>query len=263
MPTIIAMDCSGSIDDISSLYFSFIDELVERYKDSPTLYYLWGSNYYKKSYGEIRSWINNKECPDGTYSIYIAQAVKNAGSSFWGHLIIVTDGGVGRSDITKCDDFIKSNNIRFKYVSTYVVGSGGNLSVGTPFTRGCANQTILIESGKDPQVKMQVSERALRTFERIEQINTYEEFRESYGKLSNSILAKMMGKDPDEELKSKLIDLKNRVLNSPILKKKPSLKEKFELQFKKLYDMANGQFSNNFSFDSISAFQANDDEDDD
>jgi len=258
MPTIIAMDCSGSIDEIANLYFKVINDLVEKYKNGPTLYYLWGSNFYKKTYEEIKEWINNKNCPDGTYSIFIANAAKNAGSDFWGHLIIVTDGCVDVDDITNCDNYLKENNIQFKYVSTYVIGSKGNLSVGAPFTRGCANQTINILTYGKPEVKFQLSEKALKTIEKINEIQNYEEFRELYGKLSNIIIAKMLGKNADEELKMQLNNLKDRIQTSPILQNNQTLKNKFESQWKRLYDMANGNIKNTFSFESISAFQADD-----
>ena len=223
MPTIIAMDCSESIEEIEDLYFSTIKDLVEKYKDGPTVYYQWGSNYYKKNYMDIKEWIKKKKCDDGTDSIYIAEAAINAGPEFWGHLIIVTDGKVKKEEITKCDDYIKKNNIKFKYVSTYVIGPDGDLSVGAPFTRGCENQTIYILAYRKHEVKMKLSEKALKSFEKIDQIENYEEFRESYGKLVNSILAKMLGKDADEALKEKLNKLKKKVETSPILQKKKPL----------------------------------------
>ena len=37
---------------------------------------------------------------------------------------------------------MNDNNIQFKFVSVYVIGTGGNLSVGAPFYRGCPNRTI-------------------------------------------------------------------------------------------------------------------------
>ena len=37
---------------------------------------------------------------------------------------------------------MNDNNIKFKFVSVYVIGTGGNLSVGAPFCRGCPNRTI-------------------------------------------------------------------------------------------------------------------------
>ena len=207
---------------------------------------------------DIKECIKKKKCDDGTDSIYIAEAAINAGPEFWGHLIIVTDGKVKKEEIIKCDDYIKENNIKFKYVSTYVIGPDGDLSVGAPFTRGCENQTIYILAYRKHEVKMKLSEKALKSFEKIDQIENYEEFRESYGKLVNSILAKMLGKDADEALKEKLNKLKKKVETSPILQKKKAFKQKFEIQWNKLYDMANGKVSDNFSFDSISAFQADD-----
>ena len=259
MPTIIAMDCSGSIEEIKNLYFPKINDIVERYKDCPTLYYLWGSNYYLKSYEEIQNWIEDQNCPDGTNSIHVAQAAKNAGPDYWGHLIIVTDGKVDKDDITQCDNFLKENKIKFKYVSTYVIGKGGDFSVGAPFTRECANQTINILDNYQ-KVIFQLTENDLKILEKIETINNYEEFRNLYGKLTNSIIAKMLGKDADEELKIKLDELKNKIISSPIFQKKEIIKNKFISQWNKLYEIANGKISDTFSFESITAFQADEDQ---
>ena len=261
MPTIIAMDCSGSIDSIASFYFPTISEIVEKYKNGPTVYYLWGSNYYRKSYSEIQSWISNKNCPDGTSSRYIFNAIQDAGSSYWnGHLIIVTDGEVGSGDIDECDRLMKNSGIKFKYVTTYVIGTGGNLSVGAPFNRQCANQTINVLRVGHRDVKMQVSISTINAMNKLDVISTYLEFRNNYGKLSNAILSRMLGKNADQNLKSQLNNLKNRILQDPILKKKTNFKEKFELQWKKLYEMADGQYRNKLSFDDISAFQNNEDD---
>lgn len=161
MATIIAMDRSSSIDSIKDFYFPSINDIVEMYKNEPNLYYLWGNNDYKKIYEEIKEWINTKNGPDGTSSIHIANTVKETGSSYWGHLIIITDGCVGKKDITNCDKFIKKNNMKFKYVSTYLIVTNGNLSVGTPFTRGCANQTINILASGKREVKFQLSEKSI------------------------------------------------------------------------------------------------------
>ena len=71
----------------------------------------------------------------------------------------------------------------------------------------------------------------------------------------------MAGKQADDDLKNKLKELKNRVINDPLLKRKQVFKEKFEELWKKLYDMADGKVRDKLSFDDISAFQNdNDDE---
>ena len=43
---------------------------------------------------------------------------------------------------------MNNNNIQFKFVSVYVIGTEGNLSVGAPFCRGCPNRTIQIINEK-------------------------------------------------------------------------------------------------------------------
>jgi len=262
MPTIIAIDCSGSISGIKDYYFPTVDEIVEKYKDCPTRYYIWGSGYTYKSYSEIKAWISAKKGGGGTYSQNIYKSIIESGSSYYnGHLIIITDGEVDLKDIDECDSLMKNSNIKFNYVSTYVIGNGGNLSVGAPFNRESANQTIQVLKIGHRDVKMQISVSAVNALKKLDDISTYLEFRECYGKLSNAIFAKMAGREADNILKNKLNELKNRVKNDPILKKKQMFKEKFEIQWKKLYDMADGKMRNKLSFDDISAFQNSVDED--
>ena len=78
--------------------------------------------YTQKSKNEINDWIKKKKGTNRIYSINIA---KFASSCPRGHLIIVTNG-----EVSENDKFINDNNIQFKFVSVYVIGTGGNLSVG-------------------------------------------------------------------------------------------------------------------------------------
>ena len=264
MPTIIAIDCSGSISSIKDYYFPTVDEIVEKYKDGPTRYYIWGSSFENKSYSGIKTWISERKGGGGTYNRNIYKSIIESGSSYWnGHLIIITDGEVDIEDIDECDNLMKDSKCQFKYVTTYVIGTGGkwNLSVGAPFNRECANQTIQVLYKGHRDVKMQISNSAINAKKKLDSISTYSEFREYYGKLSNVIFAKMAGKQADDDLKNKLKELKNRVINDPLLKRKQVFKEKFEELWKKLYDMADGKVRDKLSFDDISAFQNDNDDD--
>ena len=60
------------------------------------------------------------------------------------HLIIVTDGCVNINDIDECDRILSKENIKFKFVSVYMIGRLADESVGAPFCRNCPNKNILI-----------------------------------------------------------------------------------------------------------------------
>ena len=143
MPTIIAIDCSGSISSIKDYYFPTVDEIVEKYKDGPTRYYIWGNSCENKSYSGIKTWISERKGGGGTHNRNIYKSIIESGSSYWnGHLIIITDGEVDIKDIEECDNLMKDSECQFKYVTTYVIGTGGkwNLSKNS---NTCSKETCL------------------------------------------------------------------------------------------------------------------------
>ena len=60
--------------------------------------------------------------PEGTSSINIAKLAVSCPNERE-HLIIVTDGKVSESDIKESDKFMNDKNIKFKFVSVYVIGT--------------------------------------------------------------------------------------------------------------------------------------------
>ena len=128
---------------------------------------------------------------------------------------------------------MSKNNIEFKFVSIYVIGKKGNLSVGAPFCRGCPNKTIQIlekERKKGPTLSLD----DLNTFNKINTINSYNEFSNLYDKLTSVIKAKQLGKNEDKDLMNKLNSLYKRIIKSLNVEQK----EDFEKNWKKLYEMA-------------------------
>ena len=92
------------------------------------------SGYTQKSKNEINDWIRSWR---NVLNLYIAKLAASCPNERE-YLIIVSDEEVSESDIKESDKFM--NNIKFKFVSVYVKGTGGNLSVGAPFV-----DDILIE----------------------------------------------------------------------------------------------------------------------
>ena len=74
---------------------------------------------------------------DETCSYLIAEIGKETKNENFEHLIIVTDGEVDFSDIDESDRKVKEYGLNYKYVSTYIIESGGNESVGCPYSRKC------------------------------------------------------------------------------------------------------------------------------
>ena len=87
--------------------------------------------------------IARKKGNEGTDSVNIAKIAKE-NPNYREHLIIVTDGSVSCQCIDECDKFIAKENIKFKFVSVYLIGRQADKSVGAPFCRNSPNKTVLI-----------------------------------------------------------------------------------------------------------------------
>ena len=214
MSTFFAFDNSSSINDIKELYFKIIKEIIETYKEGDA-FFLWGSNIKQKTKEEIEQWIINKDCPGGTYPYCIVEE-SNKHNELRGHLIIVTDGCVSEKKILKCDELMQKYNIKFKYVTIYVIENNGkgNMSVGAPFCRDSPNKTIHVINEKKREIFETYSLNDLDIFNKIKNINIYKEFNEKYESLRKVIKAKVLGKNGDTTIKEDLNNLEERIKNT-------------------------------------------------
>ena len=142
LKTLFAFDNSGSISG-NELYFNEINRIIMEYYKPGDKFYLWGTTYTEKSKSQIEQWIHEKKGNEGTNSVNIAKIAKE-NPNHREHLIIVTDGCVNSKDIDECDRFLSKENIKFKFVSVYMIGRQADQSVGAPFCRNCPNKNILI-----------------------------------------------------------------------------------------------------------------------
>ena len=250
---LFCFDNSGSISG-NTLYFTTCTELINKYYKNGDLFYLWGTNKYKKDYNEIMFWINQKKAREDTKSELVAKiALENLNICKNVHLILVTDGETYKESINESDKIMKDNNIIFGYVSYYLIGSGVNYQVGVPYSRGCPNQTIRVSNIGERTVEKILLQEDLNALENIDNINTYEQFLENVQKISKALIAKLSGKEEnDDELLNKLEKMKNRVDNDLSMDEK--CKEKLEKYFKKLKEMVTGGLKEAFTLDSISGF---------
>lgn len=185
---------------------------------------------------KIDEWINAKKGSGGTSPDNIAKFA-NTCESHREHLIIVTDGEVGETSIKQNDTLMNQFNIHFQFVSIYVVGTGGNLSVGAPFCRGWPNRTIHILSASKRINGPTLSLEEIDAFNSISKINSIDEFDKKYDKLSKAINAKQLGKNRDKDMEQKL-----RALNIRIIKTvKDPKKTDFEQKWEKLFEMDNNK----------------------
>ena len=232
LKTLFAFDNSGSIRG-NTVYFNEIKRIVQKYSKNGDKYFLWDDRYEEKTKSEIEKWIQNKRGSGGTSSEKIAE-ISNISPNHREHLIIVTDGRVGEGHIRQSDILMNKYNIQFQFVSVYVVGSGGNLSVGAPFCRGCPNRTIHVLDANKRINGPSLSLDEIAAFKSIPNINSISQFNSKYDKLFSAIKAKQLGKNADQDLKNKLSSIKSRLINTV----SGTEKNQFEEKWNKLYDMA-------------------------
>jgi len=232
LSTLFAFDNSGSISR-NTIYFNEIARIVKKYYKSGDKFYLWGSRYTEQSKSQIDQWIKNMRGPEGTYSINIAK-LAHACPSHREHLIIVTDGEVDEDDIRESDKLMQQYNIQFKFVSVYIVGSGGNLSVGAPYCRGCPNRSIQVFDANKRIKGPSLSLDEIKAFDQLPSINSINQFNNLYDKLYSAIKAKQLGKNGDNDLMNKLNALKSRIINTISGQQKID----FEKKWNELYEMA-------------------------
>ena len=239
MKTLFAVDCSGSISGRET-YFRKLHELRLKYYNSGRgdKFYTWGSGYYYKTEQEMDNFIASRYGPDGTYSYYIAEIGRVTKNENFEHLIIVTDGCVDSYDIDESDRRVQQYGLQYSYVSTYIIGSGGDESVGCPFSRGCPGITYIIDDYGNERQQASLSREDQNALSNINSINNWNTFNSKYLNLFNAIRAKCLGRNADSVLKNQLNNLKARITDAG-----PNQND-FNTKFNNLYRMADGQIRN-------------------
>jgi len=254
---LFCFDNSGSISGISDIYFNTCNNIINDFYKNGDKFYLWSSSYYSKTYNEIISWINSKNASGGTNSELIAQIAKEIGNYSNIHLILVTDGEVSESNIKKSDDLMKQYGIKFGYFTGYIVGPNSNYSVLAPYARDSESQFISVRYNNNKKietlVEKSVTKADINALKNLENIDDFDKFRENIGRISKAIIALMMGKKNDDELKNRIENMKNRIYNKLDAKSKA----KFNTSYDKLIKMVTGGLKDAFSLDSISGFSFN------
>ena len=232
MKVLFAFDNSGSISN-NKIYFKEVDRIVKKYYKDGDKFYLWGNTYSEKSKVEIEKWIKEEKGPEGTYPSNIAECcLKNP--NIREHLIIVTDGQVEEREIEKSDELMKKYQIKFKFVSVYVVGTKGNLSVGAPYCRECPNRTINIINENKRFRGPSISLQQIDKYNNLNKITSLSKFNSIYNDLFLAIYVKQLGKKYNSDIKDKLEKLKSNIIE----KIKENNKIEFEKKWKELFDMA-------------------------
>ena len=109
---------------------------------------------------------------------------------------------------------MKNYNIKFAYVTVYIIGTGGDLSVGAPFCRDSPNKTIHIKNENEREEFETLHKKDLEIFDNIEAIKTYDEFDKNYESLKRAIKSKVLGKNGDINIKNKLDNIRKEIIKT-------------------------------------------------
>ena len=95
MKTIFVIDNSESTDN-NNFYFDNVKKIIDSYfnKERGDKFYIWNSNYENLSEEKMDEIIYERIGEGNTYSLLIAEILKNEEVNFFEHLIIITDGDV-------------------------------------------------------------------------------------------------------------------------------------------------------------------------
>ena len=170
----------------------------------------------------------------------------------------MTDGEVSENHIKKSDELMKQYGIKFGYFTGYIIGPNSNYSVLAPYARDSESQFISVKyDSKQKEIKTLIEKSVtmadINALKNLENIDDFDKFRENIGRLSKAIIALMMGKNKDDELKARIENMKNRIYNKLDAKSKI----KFDSSYEKLMKMVTGSLKEAFSLDSISGFSFN------
>ena len=250
LKTLFVFDFSGSVSSYSFFnpqrkmlfYHEKIKMILDEYYnlDRGDKIYIWNSNYKNLTLNEIDKIIKEGFGEGGTKSSLIAEIGNLEKKNNFKHLLITTDGKVSSSEIDLSDKLMNKYNIKYEYVTTYIIGKNGNLSVGAPYCRNCPNITIYCKDKKHEEKIASLTEEEIKMNEKIELIKTKFEFDILFGKIKNYIRAQTLGTVGNEELKKKLNVLKIKMS----LKLKGNNLNDFLVKWNELYKMAEGSMRN-------------------
>ena len=215
MKTLFVVDDSGSVFE-QEVYFNKIMQLfcTNFFSERGDKFYIWNEEKKELDFDEIASFINEMDGEKGTCSSLIAEIANIEKDNNFEHLIIVTDGDVQNDEIDKSDLKFKEYGLNFSFVSTFIIKTGDqvlNESVGCPYSRNCPGFTYIVDEQGNQREQASLLKEDIEIFDNLDKINTYNEFESKFWNIVRVVRAKCLGKNGDEELKNKFLNLKKKI----------------------------------------------------
>ena len=250
MKILFAIDGSGST--FNNFYKTETKKIMEKYylKKRDDIIYRWGS--------EIKKYLTKEELFDdidkaklgGTESELIVKIIKNEKENNCKHLIIITDGCVSENDIISSDKAMNQIRYNFEYVTVFIIGKDGDLSVGAPFCRNTPNKTLIKENGLlEFKEIITLSKENIKTLKEIDKYDNYIDFMNNFNKILNAVQAQCIGTSENKELESKIelifkkINEKGQIENMKVFKQNVDT----------LLSMTRGSLQKTFTLEKITA----------
>ena len=251
MKKLFVIDNSYSVNG-NKLYFSELEKIIDTYFKEGDEIYVWSSSFKKINKSEINyeEMRINVDTGINKYLEEIAKIAVDAGENCREHLIIVTDGKLRYYNSNKSLTIIKENNINFKFVTTFIIGKSGNLSISLPYCKNSPHIIYLIEEENSKKHLVNILSEDIIILSRIHKHNfNYEQFIDNYEAIYRAIEAKMIGADTDYVLIKDLYLIKKTIKNSIPSNELNDFNEKWN----KLKKMANGNLKKELTLSYISA----------
>jgi len=241
MKTLFAVDCSRSISGMK-IYFKKLRELIQRYYLSSRgdKFYTWSNGYFYKTEKEMNRFINEEVGQSNErHSYYIAEIGRETKNENFEHLIIVTNGSVGERDIDASDNLVLKYGLKYRFVSFYIIGKEGNLSVGCPYMRNSKSMTYLVKNLGIEEIVQSINIEDIKALENINYINNWKTFESKYKNLYNAMRGKYIEGKKNLDLINKINNLKSRISDAG------SKQNEFNNKCNELFQLASGKINKN------------------
>ena len=220
LKTLIAIDYSGSIKNKTNYHDYLGKKILPLYykEDRGDSIYIWSEGRKGVKREEIMKIIYDKSGYGGTDSSQIALILKEQINNDFKHLVIVTDGEVPLNFIKKSDQEMKKliNNIKLEFVSIFIIDTGGkvDLSVGAPYCRETANETVYIDKNGLEHPQASLFQEDLYEFNNLEKNENYtqNDFLKNFARIESAVRAKTLGSSSESAL-NVLNNFKNKILS--------------------------------------------------
>lgn len=197
----ICIDYSGSTGGRPE-YWERVKQIINSNKNRDTLYILWDTSANMVNKQKVLDNAKRLIGNGGTAPSCFAKILPENCS-----IRVVTDGQINISEVTRCDDILKSK--KFKYVTFDFVNTGGemNLSVSAPFTRNTQYEVNIVNKDQSESILGD----SAKSIDLSKYTKSPELFMTEFEDLRKQIIMQNLGKC-NMKLRNDLLDLQKNLL---------------------------------------------------